>query len=64
MYTNAELEQMMTDLESDLVERKESWRGNAPETVREAVCAFANDLPNHGRPGVVFIGVRTVRTAS
>ncbi len=58
MYTDAELEQMMTDLESDLVERKESWRGSAAETVREAVCAFANDLPNHGRPGVVFIGVR------
>lgn len=58
MYTDTELEQLMADLESDLVERKESFRGNAPETVREAVCAFANDLPNHGRPGVVFIGVR------
>lgn len=58
MYTDDELEQMMTDLESDLVERKESFRGNAPESVRETVCAFANDLPNHARPGVVFIGVR------
>ena len=57
MYTDDELERMMADVESDLVERKESFRGNAPETVREAVCAFANDLPNHGRPGVVFIGV-------
>ena len=26
--------------------------------VREAVCAFANDLPAHGRPGVAFIGAR------
>lgn len=49
---------MISGLESDLVEHKESFRGNAPETVRETVCAFANDLPNRGRPGVIFIGVR------
>jgi ATP-dependent DNA helicase RecG len=30
----------------------------APEKARQAVCAFANDLPNHNRPGVVFIGVK------
>lgn len=57
MYPDTELEQMMTDLESDLIERKEGFRGSAPENVREAVCAFANDLPDHRRPGVVFIGV-------
>ncbi len=56
-YTSDELEEMMADLESDRVERKESFRGSAPESVREAVCAFANDLPNHRRPGVVCIGV-------
>lgn len=33
-----------------------TWAGGAPDKVRQAVCAFANDLPNHGRPGVVFIG--------
>ena len=26
------------------------------EEVAKAICAFANDLPNHGQPGVVFIG--------
>lgn len=57
-YTDAELEQLLANLESDLVERKESFAGKAPQTVREAVCAFANDLAGHGRPGVVFIGVR------
>lgn len=57
-YSSEELEQMMSDIESDLVERKESFKGNAPNTVREAVCAFANDLPNYRRPGVVFIGAR------
>ncbi|MDE2977962.1 MAG: putative DNA binding domain-containing protein [Acidobacteriota bacterium] len=55
-YSAAELEAMMADLESDLVERKESLRGDAPTRIREAVCAFANDLPDHGKPGVVFIG--------
>lgn len=57
-YTDAELEAMLTDLESDRVERKQSFKGDAPATVREAVCAFANDLPGHGEPGVVFIGAQ------
>ncbi len=56
-YSDAELAAMMSDLESDLVERKERLRGDAPAAVRQAVCAFANDLPDHGRPGVVFVGV-------
>jgi len=47
---------LLTDLESERVERKASFKGSAPETVREAVCAFANDLAGHGQPGVVFIG--------
>ena len=47
---------MLQDVESDLVERKESLRGDAPTGIREAVCAFANDLPDHQRPGVVFVG--------
>lgn len=57
-YSTEQLECMLSDIESDLVERKESFKGDAPNTVREAVCAFANDLPNHDCPGVVFIGVR------
>lgn len=58
MYTDEELEAMLADLESDLSERKESFAGDAPTKVREAVCAFANDLPGHRRAGVVFIGAR------
>lgn len=57
-YTDAELERMLIDPESDRVERKQSFKGDAPTTVREAVCAFANDLAGHGEPGVVFIGAR------
>lgn len=49
---------LLTDLESDRVERKRSFAGKAPETVREAVCAFANDLAAHQAPGVVFIGAK------
>jgi ATP-dependent DNA helicase RecG len=58
IYSDTDLERMLTELESDLVERKESFRGDAPNAAREAVCAFANDLPGHQRAGVVFIGVR------
>ena len=58
VYSDDQLAAMMTDVESDLVERKQSLDGDTPNAVREAICAFANDLPNHGRPGVIFIGVR------
>ncbi len=47
----------MNDLESDRVERKESWSGDAPEKGPQAICAFANDLANHQKPGVLFVGV-------
>ena len=57
-YADTTLEALLTDHESDRVERKESFKGKAPETVREAVCAFANDLAGHGTPGVVLIGAR------
>lgn len=53
-----ELEALLAAPESDRVERKESFRGDAPNSVREAVCAFANDLPGHAAPGVVFIGIK------
>jgi ATP-dependent DNA helicase RecG len=56
-YSDAELEAMLLDLESDRTERKESFKAVA-DKVREAVCAFANDLPDHRLPGVVFIGAR------
>ncbi|MDP2992894.1 MAG: ATP-binding protein [Deltaproteobacteria bacterium] len=57
-YTDEQLEALLADIESDLAERKESWKGDAPDTGRQAVCAFANDLPDHRRPGVLFVGAR------
>ncbi|MCU0656560.1 MAG: putative DNA binding domain-containing protein [Polyangiaceae bacterium] len=53
--TDEELLSLLKDLESDRVERKSS--GSDSDKIREAICAFANDLPNHRRPGVVFVGV-------
>ncbi len=61
-YNDSELEQLLEDSESDLVEMKEDWKGDAPKKVRQAVCAFANDLPDHRKPGVLFIGVKDDRT--
>jgi len=55
-FSDEQLLSMLSAIESELVERKASLKGSAPETVREAICAFANDLAGHGRPGVVFIG--------
>ena len=57
-YSNQDLERMLAELESDQVERKQSFRGDAPTSAREATCAFANDLPDHRSAGVIFIGVR------
>lgn len=53
--TDAELERLLDDLESDRVERTESTTKG--DKFREAVCAFANDLPDHRQVGVLFIGV-------
>ncbi len=58
VYSDHELEQMLGDIESNLVERKEAWTGSAPEKARQAVCAFANDLPDHRDLGVIVVGVR------
>lgn len=58
VYSDDQLAAMITDVESDFVERRETLNGDLPYAVREAICAFANDLPSHSRPGVIFIGVR------
>lgn len=50
-----ELETLLRDLESDRVERTSSLSDR--DKFRQAVCAFANDLLNHQKAGVLFIGV-------
>ena len=56
-YSTGELEELLAGGESDGVEFKRSWNGDAPKRGREAVCAFANDLADRNRPGVLFVGV-------
>ena len=34
------LEQLLNQIESDRVERKESWKGDAPEKARQAICTW------------------------
>ena len=63
-YSDEDLERLLQDIESDLVERKEVWSGDARDTGRQAVCAFANDLPDHQKPGVLFVGAKDDGTPS
>ena len=56
MLSNKELEEILKVGESDCVELTEATRDL--DKIREAICAFANDLPNHGEPGFVFIGIK------
>lgn len=57
-FSDEELVALLNDTESDHAERKETFKGDVPKKARQAVCAFANDLPNHNEPGVLFIGAR------
>jgi ATP-dependent DNA helicase RecG len=51
-----ELEDLLMDKESDRVECKESDSDTGK--ILQAICAFANDMPGHNWPGVIFIGVK------
>lgn len=54
-YTDDELAVLLSDGGSQAVERRRSAVDGA--ALRRNVCAFANDLPGTGRPGVIFVGV-------
>lgn len=56
MLSDNELEVLLRDLESDRCERKESLSDK--NKICETICAFANDMPGHGLPGVLFVGAR------
>lgn len=57
-YTDEELLQIIETGESESVEFKETMSGNAPDRIREAICAFANDLSGNNKQGIVFVGVK------
>ena len=56
MLDEEQLKALMAELESDTAERTEST--NNTDKFGQAICAFANDLPNHRRPGYLLIGVK------
>lgn len=59
---NDEILPLLTDLESDRVERTIST--NNTDKFCEAICAFSNDMPGHRQPGYLLIGVNDDGTLS
>ena len=57
-FTDTELLEIITAGEADRVEFKEAFSERVASRIRQAICAFANDLPDRRAPGFVFIGVR------
>ncbi len=57
-----ELAALLADTESDRSERTTSTRNT--DKFGEAICAFANDLANHGVPGYLFVGATAEGRAS
>ena len=55
MLTQEALETLLCDLESDRVERTTAISNT--NKFSEAICAFANDFPNHRQPGYLMVGV-------
>lgn len=56
MLTEDQLKVLLLDLESDRIERTESVSNT--DKYGQAICAFANDLPNHRQPGYLLVGVK------
>lgn len=56
MLNEDQLKALITDLDSGTAERIDST--NNTDKFGQAICAFANDLPNHRRPGYLLVGVK------
>lgn len=56
MLTEDQLKVLLLDLESDRIERTESVSNT--DKFGQAICAFANDLPNYRQPGYLLVGVK------
>jgi len=52
---DASVLQLIRGGESEQIERKEQFKNKKTEVCR-AICAFANDFPRTGKPGIVVIG--------
>ncbi|MDE0025391.1 MAG: putative DNA binding domain-containing protein [Spirochaetaceae bacterium] len=62
MLTTDQLLALLADHESDAVEFTTSTKNT--DKFCEAICAFANDFPNHQQPGYLLVGINDDRTAS
>ena len=62
MLTTEQLRALIADLESDRVELTISTTNT--DKFGEAICAFANDFPNHRQPGRLVVGVGDDGTVS
>lgn len=56
MISEPELRKLLSDVESDRVERTVST--DDKDKFCEAICAFANDMPGHSLPGYLIVGAR------
>ncbi len=57
VISDGDLEALLLHGEGETTERKSVFSKGEAAKIRQAICAFANDLPGHRKPGVVFIGV-------
>lgn len=62
MLSLEELETFLHDMESDRVERTTST--TKTDKFAEAICAFANDFPDHKQPGYLMVGANDDGTPS
>ena len=62
MVTTDQLLALLSDHESEAVELTTST--NNTDKFCQAICAFANDFPNHCQPGYLLVGVNDDRTVS
>jgi ATP-dependent DNA helicase RecG len=56
MLSNEQLFDLLNDVESDRIERTVST--NDTDKFGKAICAFANNFPNHSQPSYLIIGVQ------
>lgn len=55
MLAEGQLRKLLCDMEADNIERTTTTSNM--DKFAQAICAFANDLPNHRTPGYLLIGV-------
>jgi ATP-dependent DNA helicase RecG len=53
--TEEQIRELLSDLESDRIERTISFR---EDKLGPAVCALSNDFPNHRKPGFILLNVK------